>query len=107
MSAVALPSHLQPKPYPIFGHTPTSDDENCLPDTLATIMVDTKPMATAVSKVASGKWPGCGTKTIKVKWGLGKRKVRVDSELEDGVVNEKWVGFVGQSTGWIRTSLPS
>ena len=90
MSAVALPSHPQPKPHPIFGHASASDNENSLlAPTLASILADTKPGAMAASKVVLGKWEGCGTKAIKVKQGLGKRKVKVDSELEDGVVKGK------------------
>jgi len=89
LPGVALPSHLQPKPHPIFSRTPT-DDENSLPDmTLATILVDAKPMAMAVSKVASGKWAGCGMKAVKVKQGLGTRRLRVGRELEDGAVKRK------------------
>jgi len=41
-------------------------------------------MAMAVSKAASGKQPGCGTKAVKVKQGLGKRRQRVGSEAEGG-----------------------
>ena len=57
--------------------------------TLATILVDAKPMAMAVSKVASGKWAGCGMKAVKVKQGLGTRRLRVGRELEDGAVKRK------------------
>ena len=65
LPGVALPSCLQPKPHPIFGHTPT-DDKDSLPDTtLATILVDIKPTAMVASMAVSGKWAGCGMKAIK------------------------------------------
>jgi len=47
-----------------------------------------KPKATAVSKVVSGKRAGHGAK-VKVKRGTAKKKVRVDSESEDGMVRGK------------------
>src|SRR5882724_5869737 len=89
LPGVALPSRLQPKPCLIFSHTPT-DDKDSLPEmTLAMILVDTKPMAMAGSKVASGKQAGCGMKAVKVKQGLSKRRLRVGNELEDGAVKRK------------------
>ena len=63
------------------------------------ILVDTKPMAMTAIKAASGKQAGCGTKVIKVKWELGKRKARADSELEDGVVKGKG-GRIWGAVNW-------
>ena len=89
LPGVALPSHLQHKPHPIFGCTPT-DDEDLLPDmTLAMILADAKPTAMAASKAVSGKQVGCGMKVVKVKQGLSKRRPRVGSRLEDGAVKRK------------------
>ena len=97
--AVALPSCPQPKPCPVFGHAPTSDDENSLPaPTLASILADANTAATAASKAALGKRAGYGTKVVRVKRGLGKRKARAESESEDGVVK----GKVGRSHGAVN-----
>ena len=71
------------------------------------ILVDTKPMAMTAIKAASGKQAGCGTKVIKVKWELGKRKARADSELEDGVVKGKAVRTLGAFNWLDETSLHS
>jgi len=99
MSAVALPSHPQPKPHPIFGHASASDNENSLPaPTLASILVDMKPGAMAASEVVSGKWAGCGMKAVKVKQGVGKRRLRVGSELGDGAVKRK--GKIWGAVNW-------
>src|SRR5882672_11507318 len=85
----APPSDPQPKPRPIFGRVHTRDNENSLPDVnLASVLVHVKPKAMAVSKVVSGKQAGHGVKA-KVKRGNAKKKVRVDSELEDGMVRGK------------------
>ena len=46
-----------------------------------------------------GKGAGYGTKVARVKRGLGKRKVRVESESEDGVK-----GKVGRSCGAVNWS---
>jgi len=66
-----------------------------------------KPIATDARKGASGNWAACGTKAIKVKQGLGKRKVREDSELEDGVVKGKAVRTLGAFNWLDETSLHS
>jgi len=98
MLAVALPSHPKPKPHPIFGHASTSDNKNSLlAPTLASILVDAKPAVTAAIKVASGK-QACCMKAIKVKQGLGNRRVKTDRQFEDGVVK----GKVGRTQGVVN-----
>ena len=79
----------------------TSDEKNSLPaPTLTSILVDMKPIATDARKGASGNWAACGTKVARVKRGLDKRKVRAESESEDGVVK----GKVGRSHGAVNWS---
>jgi len=76
-------------------------DESSLPDaTPSTVLVHVKPKATAASKVGSGNLARCGTKAAKVKQQDPKKKVRVDSELEDGVV--RWQS--GRTWGAINWS---
>jgi len=58
----------------------------------------------AASKAASGKWERHGVKGVKVKQGSTKKKWRLDSELEDGVVRARVVGLWGKSTGLMKTS---